>query len=77
MCTVQKCGIIAQVRAGNGSGVHTVAMLTDMDSPLGHMVGNSLEVVESIQCLHGEGPQDLTDLVIRLGRLRSSFITRS
>lgn len=55
------------VRAGNGSGVSTVALLTDMDSPLGNMVGNSLEVAESIQCLHGDGPQDLTDLVIRLG----------
>lgn len=55
------------VEAGNGSGVSTVALLTDMNSPLGHMIGNALEVVESIQCLHGEGPQDLTDLVIRLG----------
>lgn len=55
------------VKAGNGSGVQTVALLTDMDSPLGLMVGNALEVAESISCLHGDGPQDLTDLVIRLG----------
>ena len=44
-------------------------MLTDMNSPLGNMIGNALEVAETIYCLHGEGPQDVTDLVTRLGKL--------
>ena len=61
--------ILLQVSAGNGSGVATVAMLTDMNSPLGNMIGNALEVAETIYCLHGEGPQDVTDLVTRLGKL--------
>lgn len=59
---------LPQVTAGNGSGVATVALLTDMNSPLGNMIGNALEVAESIYCLHGEGPNDVTDLVTRLGR---------
>lgn len=56
-----------QVTAGNGSGVKTMALLTDMNSPLGTMIGNALEVAESVYCLHGNGPEDLTDLVTRLG----------
>ena len=70
------------MRAGNGSGVQTVAMLTDMDSPIGKMIGNSLEVAESIWCMRGEGPKDLTDLVCRLGKatvvaIFMRFISRS
>lgn len=42
------------------------ALLTDMDQPLGLTIGNSLEVIESIETLRGEGPQDLTDLTIEL-----------
>ncbi|XP_052810283.1 thymidine phosphorylase-like isoform X1 [Mya arenaria] len=55
------------VAAGNGSGVQTVALLTDMNSPIGKKIGNAFEVAESIECLHGNGPNDLTDLVTRLG----------
>jgi pyrimidine-nucleoside phosphorylase len=44
----------------------SVALLTNMDQPLGNMVGNSLEIIESIDVLKGKGPKDLTDLSIAL-----------
>lgn len=56
------------VDIGNRSGVKTVALLTAMDNPLGRMVGNTLEVDESIELLHGGGPQDLIDVVVALAR---------
>ena len=55
------------VNTGNSLGMKTTALLTRMDSPLGRKVGNSLEVIESLQCLRGEGPSDLQQLVVELG----------
>lgn len=55
------------VKAGKGSGVRTVALLSEMDTPIGRMIGNALEVIESIQTMQGKGPADLVDLVAELG----------
>nr|XP_022292983.1 thymidine phosphorylase-like isoform X2 [Crassostrea virginica] len=55
------------VKIGNQLKIETSALITDMNNPLGKMIGNALEVAESIQCLHGNGPSDLEDLVLKLG----------
>ena len=54
------------VAIGVASGLRTEALITTMDAPLGRMVGNSLEVIESIETLKGNGPQDLERLSVVL-----------
>ncbi len=54
------------VAIGVASGVRTEALITSMDAPLGRMVGNSLEVIESIETLKGRGPADLEALSVTL-----------
>ncbi|GGS41926.1 thymidine phosphorylase [Deinococcus knuensis] len=56
----------AMVDIGNRAGRQVRAVLTDMDTPLGHMAGNSLEVLEALATLRGEGPDDLTELCVAL-----------
>ncbi|KAM6896247.1 thymidine phosphorylase isoform 2-T2 [Lycodopsis pacificus] len=57
------------VRVGNGLGVPTAAILSRMDATIGGCVGNSLEVIESLETLKGNGPDDLMELVTTLGSL--------
>jgi pyrimidine-nucleoside phosphorylase len=54
------------VETGERMGKHLVALITDMDQPLGCMIGNALEVVEVVELLRGEGPQDLRELCLEL-----------
>ncbi len=54
------------VKIGSLAGKKTVATLTDMEEPLGCAIGNSLEVIEAIETLKGNGPKDFTDLCISL-----------
>ena len=55
------------VDTGKRMGVPTVALLTDMNQPLGRMAGNANEVNESVDCLMGKGPADLMDVTLELG----------
>src|SRR2546429_1589414 len=54
------------VAIGNASGVKTQALITDMDAPLGRAVGNSLEVIECIESMRGQGPSDLMEVTMAL-----------
>ncbi len=56
------------VELGTDAGVRTVALLTDMSTPLGLTVGNALEVGESVEVLEGGGPADVVELTLALAR---------
>ncbi len=61
---------LAEVMVGLGTdaGVHTVALLTDMSTPLGLTAGNAIEVAESVEVLAGGGPADVVELTLALAR---------
>ncbi len=54
------------VSIGTAAGKRCCALITDMDVPLGHAVGNSMEVVEAVETLKNQGPADLTEVCLRL-----------
>ena len=56
------------VALGTDAGVNTVALLTDMSTPLGYTAGNAIEVAESVEVLAGGGPADVLELTVALAR---------
>ena len=61
------------VRIGKGAGRKCIAVISDMDQPLGNAVGNAIEVREAIDTLKGEGPADFTELVMTLASYMIMF----
>ena len=70
MKDAERAGELARtmVELGTDAGVRTVALLTDMSTPLGLTAGNALEVRESVEVLAGGGPADVVELTIALAR---------
>lgn len=66
---IEDARLLARTMVGIGRemGREVSALLTDMSQPLGRTVGNALEIVESIEILRGEGPEDTTALTVELG----------
>lgn len=69
MKTVEEATELAElmVEIGKLAGKKVTAILTSMDEPLGHKIGNGLEVYESIETLKGNGPKDLVDVTVTIG----------
>lgn len=54
------------VEIGKSAGRNVIAIITDMDAPLGYAIGNSLEVMEAIEVLNGKGPEDLKEVSLTI-----------
>ena len=67
--SLEKAEKLAEVliQTSENVGVKTVSVISNMESPLGKSVGNSVEVEESVQCLRGGGSRDLRELVVVQG----------
>ncbi|PPK81041.1 pyrimidine-nucleoside phosphorylase [Lacrimispora xylanisolvens] len=68
MKTLQDSVTLAEkmVAIGEHAGKKTMALITNMDIPLGNLIGNSLEVIEAVETLKGRGPKDLTEVCLNL-----------
>ena len=55
------------IKVSKKAGRRSIALLTDMNEPLGNAVGNSVEVIEAIDTLKGKGPEDLLEVTLTLG----------
>lgn len=68
MKSVKDSRALAQlmVNIGKSAGKKMVALITNMDRPLGYAIGNSLEVIEAIETLQGHGPEDFTQVCLTL-----------
>ena len=69
MKTLDKARELAKslVKVGNQMEVNTTAVITDMNQPLGRMIGNAVEIDESLEILDGRGPDDVRELTLELG----------
>ncbi|XP_029603115.1 thymidine phosphorylase-like isoform X1 [Salmo trutta] len=67
----------SMVTVGNSLGIRTGAVLSRMNCPIGRCVGNTLEVMESLECLKGRGPDDILELVTSLGGLLLWMVGRA
>ncbi|MBO5420948.1 MAG: pyrimidine-nucleoside phosphorylase [Clostridia bacterium] len=65
----------AMVKIGKAAGRDTVAVITNMDIPLGNAVGNSLEVIEAVETLKGNGAEDLTTVCVELASNMLTLVT--
>ncbi len=68
MKTIEQSKELARIMVdiGKSAGKRTLALITDMDIPLGNAIGNALEVKEAIEVLNGKGPKDLTEVCLCL-----------
>lgn len=75
MKTLEDARLLAEkmVTIGKKCGRNMAALITDMDTPLGHAVGNSLEVNEAVSVLKNQGPDDLTSLCVQLASVMVSL----
>ena len=69
MPTIEQARQLASTicKIGEGAGKEVRALITNMNAPIGHAVGNALEVAEALEVLAGEGPPDTTTLTVELG----------
>ncbi|MDD5923996.1 MAG: pyrimidine-nucleoside phosphorylase [Clostridia bacterium] len=77
MKTLEDSKLLAKkmVDIGYSVGRKTAALITNMDIPLGHAIGNALEVKEAIETLKGNGPKDLTEVCVALASNMTMLVT--